>query len=220
MTGFMKDKEHPYYVCGSIQYRKGHGCGPGFYVSQKEIEDNVVDGLNQILHCFTVKDGFVSKVNTELKRMWEAKTGSSTGVKKELKSVESKIENIFKAVENGLPFDSQAKESLNSLTLRKTDLSNLVKMDQNPPQIDVESVISHKNMLDKVLKSSNHTDRKKFIRGCVDKIKLDPERLEVEITYKLPEPVVHCMVAGACYVVVYDLHRHFITDHHFALIRN
>ena len=196
MTGFMKDKEHPYYVCGSIQYRKGQGCGPGVYIAQREIEDEVLDGLNQVLVGFTVTDGFVSKVNTEFKRIWESKTGSSASAKKELKSVESKIQNIYKAVEDGLPFDSQAKDRLNSLAFRKSELLNLVKMDTNPPEISIETVISYKNKMDKVLKSSSNEDRKRFIRQCVDKIKLVPDSLEVEITYKIPEPVVDYVVAG------------------------
>jgi len=44
---------------------------------------------------------------------------------------------------------------------------------------------------------------KKFLRSWVDEIKLAPERLEVDITYKVPEPFVNNLVAGACYVIIH-----------------
>lgn len=41
------------------------------------------------------------------------------------------------------------------------------------------------------------TERKRFLSFWVDEIKLAPETLEVEIRYKVPEPVVDSMGAGA-----------------------
>lgn len=39
-------------------------------------------------------------------------------------------------------------------------------------------------------------ERKRFLNLCVDEIKLAPETLEVEVHYKIPEPVVDSMGAG------------------------
>ena len=41
---------------------------------------------------------------------------------------------------------------------------------------------------------------KRVVRTCVQEMKLAPESLEVEITYRLPEPVMNGLVAGACFV--------------------
>ena len=35
-------------------------------------------------------------------------------------------------------------------------------------------------------------------------MKLAPERLEVEVTYRIPEPIVNSVVAGACYVAMHN----------------
>ena len=36
-------------------------------------------------------------------------------------------------------------------------------------------------------------------------IRLAPEQLEVSITYRVPEPVVNELVAGACYEIIQDV---------------
>ena len=195
MVGFRKDKSHPYYVCGSIQYRRGEGCGSGVYIPQKEIEDEVVEGLNQLMRGLTVTDGLTQKVNQELHRIWEETTGVTGNTDKELKSIEIKIQNLYQAVEDGLPFDSSMKTRLHSLQERKSELGKLTNFRHNPPKIDVETVIAYKNKHDRVLKCSNHAESKKFIRECVENIKLVPDDLEVEITYKLPKPVVDVHLA-------------------------
>jgi site-specific DNA recombinase len=196
MIGFRRDKEHIYYTCGSLQYRKGAGCGSGVYVPQREIEDEVIDGLSQLMRRFTVLDSFTVKVNRELQRIWKQQTGISGDSRKELKSIESKIKNIYKAIEDGLPFDPETRKHLDVLIHRKAGLEKLAQMSKNPPKIDSEIVKNYRNKLEKELKSSNNADRKKILRECVEKIKLVPENLEIEITYKLPKPVVDVDLAG------------------------
>ena len=41
------------------------------------------------------------------------------------------------------------------------------------------------------------TEQKQIIRTWMSEMKLAPERLEVEMTYRIPEPVMHSVVAGA-----------------------
>ena len=48
---------------------------------------------------------------------------------------------------------------------------------------------------EKLLASGDPADVKKLIRGCVLGIKLAPDDLTVEIQYKVPEPVLNCLVA-------------------------
>jgi site-specific DNA recombinase len=196
MTGFKKDKQHPYYICGSIQYRKGAGCSAGVYIPQDKIEDEVIEGLTQLMQRFTSKDGLTAKVNRELKRVWEEKTGVSRNSDKELGLIEKKIRNIYQAIENGLPYDPETNNRLSVLNQRKREIEKVSRMNVNPPRIDIESVLAYKSKFDRILQSSDHADRKKFVRECVDKIELDPERLEVEISYKVPKPVVDYLVAG------------------------
>jgi len=40
-------------------------------------------------------------------------------------------------------------------------------------------------------------ERKRLLRTWVQEMKLAPDRLEVEITYRIPEPIMNGVVAGA-----------------------
>ena len=55
------------------------------------------------------------------------------------------------------------------------------------------------------METGTYAEKKQLIRACGDKIKLVPDSLEVEITYKLPEPVVIHVVAGGYWVAVQNL---------------
>jgi len=53
-----------------------------------------------------------------------------------------------------------------------------------------------------VLAQGGPSERKQIIRTWVSEMKLAPEELEVEITYRLPEPFMHSVVAGAGFVAL------------------
>ena len=57
--------------------------------------------------------------------------------------------------------------------------------------------MSYRAELGKVLAQGDFAERKGLVRAWVQEMKLAPATLEVEITYKLPEPVMNCMVARA-----------------------
>ena len=49
----------------------------------------------------------------------------------------------------------------------------------------------------KVLGHGKPKERKDFVRAWVEEIKMAPEECEVEIAYRIPEPFMNNMVAGA-----------------------
>ena len=66
-----------------------------------------------------------------------------------------------------------------------------------PPQIDTHTALAYRRDAEKLLASRTPAERKQFIRACVQDMKLAPERFEVEVTYRIPEPVMNTVVAGA-----------------------
>lgn len=46
--------------------------------------------------------------------------------------------------------------------------------------------------------SGHAAERKRLLRAWVNEMRLEPESLEVKISYRLPESVVKGVVAGAC----------------------
>jgi hypothetical protein len=74
MTGFHTGSGYC-YVCGSQSNRKGRGCGPGVYVPQKQVEAEVLSGLRSVLDLCADPRGLVTKVNRELRQIWEQSSG-------------------------------------------------------------------------------------------------------------------------------------------------
>ncbi|MCD6216389.1 zinc ribbon domain-containing protein [bacterium] len=196
LVGFKKDRNHAYYVCGSIQYRKGKGCGPGVYIPQMELEEEVINGLEEMMSKFTVSDGFEDKINNEIKRIWENETGVTSHVEKELREVEIKLKNIYDAIENGFHADTALLERSQKLQVRKDELENICRLKLNPPSIDSNAVREYVTDLRRVINSKNAVESRKLLRMSVEGIMFDPEALEVMINYKIPESVGFKMVAG------------------------
>jgi len=192
MVGYVKAKGQQYYLCGSRLYRRGLGCGHGVYVPKDEIEREVIKGITDLIGRFQSTASFTKKVNRELCRLWEEKMGVNRNVEKELKGIQTKIENIYKAIEEGLVFDLPTKERLHALNSRKAEIEGMMVISTKAPCIDSKVVNEYLLRFDKVFESSAFEDRKKMVREFVDEIILAPDECEVEIHYKVPAQVVNC----------------------------
>ena len=73
-----------------------------------------------------------------------------------------------------------------------------------PPKIDIDIVSKYLKDLQRVLKAGQPENLKKLVRLCVQKIRMAPEDREVTITYRVPEPFVNKLVAGALYTPIHN----------------
>jgi len=65
---------------------------------------------------------------------------------------------------------------------------------------DRETALAYRRQTEKVLAQGSPSERKQILRTWVADMKLAPECLEVEVTYRIPEPIVNSVVAGAGFV--------------------
>ena len=197
MTG-LTTASGSYYVCGSLPYRRGMGCGPGVYVRQAQVEAEVIEGAKALLGVVSDRKGFTRRVNEELRRTWEESTGRDPQAERKIRAIDGKIENILKAIEDGLVETPWANGRLRELKAEREGLAVVAEVSGHPPQIDEKTALAYLLDFDRVLKQGSGAEKKRVVRTCVQEIKLAPESLEVEITYQLPEPVMNGLVAGAC----------------------
>jgi hypothetical protein len=66
-----------------------------------------------------------------------------------------------------------------------------------PPQLDSQTVTAYRRQTEKLMAPGQSAERKRFMRAWVQEIKLEPQTLEVKISYRLPEVVMKGVVAGA-----------------------
>jgi site-specific DNA recombinase len=199
MIGFRKSDGTCYYVCGSLPYRRGMGCGPGVYVRQAEVESEVIAGLKNLVGICTDPQGFTREVNEELRRIWEERVGYDPTATRRLTEIEAKIDNLWQAIEDGITDTGRANKRLAELQAEKVRLAEAARVTGEPPQIDVQTALTYRRDLEKLLARGKPADRKRIVRSWVEEIKLAPDRLEVDITYKLPEPVMNSVGAGAVF---------------------
>ena len=65
------------------------------------------------------------------------------------------------------------------------------------PQLDTVPVIVYRRQTGRVMRSGYPDDRKRPMRFWVREIRLNPESLEVKMSYRLQEAVMKGVVAGA-----------------------
>jgi hypothetical protein len=186
-----------YYVCGSQPNRRGWGCArPGVYVQQKQVEAEVLSGLRSVLDLCADPRGFTAKVNWELRRLWEESTGFRPGAAARIAAIDKKIDNIWLAVEEGLEDGKRANTRLTELAREREEISAAVTSSGAPPQLEVDTVMKYRRDTEKVFQLGEPAERKRLLRNWVQEVKLKPETLEVDISYRLPESVMNGLVAG------------------------
>ena len=187
MTGFRTESGY-YYVCGNQPYRSGMGCGPGVYVPQKRIEAEVIEGLDSLLGTCTDPKGFVRRVNEELRQLWASDAGSDEDATNGIKVVDAKIANIRQAIEDGLADANWANSRLQQLITEKQKLQHQ-RSTIKPPEIDLAVALAYRRDASRLFQQGEPTERKRLLRAWVEGVTLAPEKLEVEITYRVPIPL-------------------------------
>ncbi len=182
-----------YYLCGSHAYRKGLGCGPGVFVRQAEVEEQVVEGLRELLEACS--EGLAAEVNEELQKLWEAANGRDPRAARRLEEVDRKIANIRAAITNGLDDIAWANEELRKLGAAREELERAADPADAPLRIDTEAIATYERELGKTLGKASPEAARGLIQECVAYVRLLPESLEVDVLYQLP-PVAMKMGPG------------------------
>ena len=106
MAGFRsqngKGRNGFYYVCGSAEYRRSLGCGPGVFVDKAVIEQAVFTEIERSFEEWLDEKLFTREVNRILFQMEEHQTSDGSDVKARLSAANAKITNLRKALEDGL----------------------------------------------------------------------------------------------------------------------
>jgi hypothetical protein len=171
IIGF-RNQKRPYYVCGSQPYRRGMGCGPGVYVPQSLVESEVIAGIQGLLRTTIDTSSLLDGVNREIEDLWRRSTGSDTSTPKKIETVKAKIDNIRRAIEDGLADAGWANSRIRKLSDKLRRLQSLAEHPGEPPRIDADALSVYTKDIERVLAKGTPAEQKRFIRMWVDKIKL------------------------------------------------
>jgi hypothetical protein len=119
-------------------------------------------------------------------------------------AIDQKIANIRQAVEEGLNDSKWANARLAELVRERDELGAASAVTGGPPQLDMATVMEYRRKTEKVFLQGEPADRKRLLRTWIQEVKLKPENLEVDISYRLPESVMNGLVAGACFEAIHS----------------
>ena len=193
----LKRSDGTYYVCGSSPNRRGLGCGPGVYVARDFIEAEVLAGLRDVWKSCVGSQGTVRQVNEELRTLWDQPNARDMDAGRQLVALDTKLNNIRRAIEEGLADVAWANDRLEELAQERERLRTAPVHVGNPPQIDAQTALAYRREAETILAQGDPTEKKRILRAWVEEIRLAPESLSVQTTYRIPEPIAHCLVAGA-----------------------
>lgn len=201
MTGFRTTGNYVYYVCGSQPYRRGKGCASAIYVPKEGIEEKVVCGVAELVEELKSLEFVRHFANKHIRTVVSAGASGHVQTSENLRKVDEKLANIRKAIENGLQDADWANDRLRALIAeRATLLAASEPAATNAPAAPVVDPAAMQRLARDpklTLSKGKMPDIKKLVGDCVRKIRMAPERRQVEITYRVPEPFVKALVAGA-----------------------
>jgi len=202
MQGIRK-QGYAYYQCGSQPSRKGRGCGPLVLVPKGYVENEVVKGLEELLDKISHDRRFVTEVNRGMRKKHEEYSGFDPQADRKIKNLEQKIEGLFDAIASGGLKDIElANNQIEKWKREKEKIEGTQHISGRVPRFDPKAAKEIKRQLKELFEEGKPQKVKSFLRIFVAKIELAPEKQGFKISYAVPEPLVHSIIAGAVYAIL------------------
>ena|GEM_PF-5128898 len=122
--------------------------------------------------------------------------GCDPDAPRRLQDIVVKIANIRRSIEDGLSDTGWANGRLRELLDDRLAIPSAAEAVGEPPQIDWQTAMGYRKDALRLVAHGTNAEKKRLLAAWVDKIELAPETLEVEIRFKVPEPVVDKVRAG------------------------
>jgi site-specific DNA recombinase len=191
------------YICGAAKYRRGLGCGPRVFVEKELIEEAVWDTVQAWVDRAVADrcEELAGRVNRRLATEWKSAGGAdAAAVRRRVERVESKMQNIRQAVEDGLGDAGWANARLAELSRERAELA--AKLGDAPvsaqqPQLDGSEVARYLTDVRRLLSHADDRERRMIARRLVEEVTLDPDERRIEVKVKLPANAVQRVEAAA-----------------------
>ena len=182
-----KKYETSYYVCGKKDRGSKKAC-PNIALKAPQIEDYIVNLLtNKLLSPENVKK-IVYDMHKNYSDVREEVKNKSKSVRESIRRIDAKINNIYKAVENGFN-QNLLEERLEELKIKKEDLLNeleALKSEKAKPYSE-KDVVAFANSIKEKIKSLTDEELNHYLKFFIRTIKVTPEEMSVYFTFTLPD---------------------------------
>lgn len=171
-------KLYYYYSCKN--YRK-HGC-PLKNQRKELLEKIVLYTLHDLTHEPALRILIAEECYSYYKRQNDDNGAYEASIKSQLKDVETKLNNIMKAVESGI-FNETTAERMNVLESQKSMLRDALLAEQNRKKYELQ-LSDIVKFLDNLIGDVNDPDtRRKLLEVFIDKIYVYPDKVALTFHY-------------------------------------
>ena len=180
-----------YYVCGSAQYRRGLGCGPGVFVDKQVIEEAVLQGALDRFGEWSDPERFARLVNQAIGKMAKDTRKVDAEAQRRLAEVDENIANLRQALESGLEDIEWANARLRQLKAERAELAARNVPSVPPPAVpvlDTETVRAYQGRLNGLRQYATNRELRELVRTFVADISLAPA---TDLPEKQSEPAAH-----------------------------
>ncbi len=197
MTGFTstngKGRRGDYYVCGSAQYRRSLGCGPGVFVDKQLIEDTIMESVASRFDEWSDPARFAKLVNDAVSDLAQRDTTGAAENARRIEEIEAKIGNVRQAIEGGLSDVQWANTRLRDLALERDEFlskSSPVGDVLGSIRLDQKSILAFRERFSTLVEGAPNQERRDLVRCFVDGMEIRPSAKED----KQNEPAAHEIV--------------------------
>ncbi|MGC9125610.1 MAG: recombinase family protein, partial [Caldisericaceae bacterium] len=180
--------ETSYYVCGNKDKLSGKACS-NIALKSPQIEDYIVNLLNsKLLSPDNVKK-IIYDMHKDYSDIREEVKNKGKSIKESIKRIDTKIANIYKAVESGFN-QKLLEERLEELKAKKDDFLNELESlrSEKAKPYSEKDVVEFTNSIREKMKSLGDEELNHYLKFFISSIKVTPEEMFVHFTFSLPEP--------------------------------
>ena len=182
-----KKYETSYYVCGKKDKLSKQAC-PNVALKAPEIEDYITKLLAEKLLSEKNVKKIVENLRNEYDEVKEEAKNKSKSIRESIRKIDIKINNIYKAVENGFS-QKLLNERLKELNSKKEDFLRdleLLKSESVKPYSEKEISVFANSIKEKI-KSLTDEELNHYLKLFICAIKVTPEDMTVYLTFTLPD---------------------------------
>lgn len=166
-----------YYKCAGK--RKNKSC-PHVPIRKELLEQLVIDATYEALATPELIENIADRImGAHKKRMQDASCMNL--LEEQMKSVENSIENLIKAMEQGI-MSQTTKDRLNSLEQEKADLQNKIAVEKLKAQLIVK-----RDDIVKYLKTAIKKEPRQMIQLLIKNVVLYNDKIEIHFNYTEPK---------------------------------
>jgi site-specific DNA recombinase len=188
-----KSGQYHYYTC-QLYHQQGEDACPGVRVSQRDLENSVMSEVRKLVLDDKNLQLLVQLVNERLSDLKTTEQSSLEATERKIQGLRRRLQRNYDALESGLldleelaPRIRELRSEIREAERTRDEIKQRVR-ESEASALTLEGVLPYARKLRETLRIGSFKQRKVFLAGVVNAVRVGRE--SVELDYRLPLPQV------------------------------